>query len=95
LDGKKDFAVILLAVDTGLRISDIINLRFSSLKWDQQEIEVVQLKTGEFLRLAMIGTLKWALLDYIMHSRPKTVSVKYCTPRAWSSLMRYSVHQSL
>jgi len=72
LEGKKDFAVILLAVDTGLRISDIINLRFSSLKWDQQEIEVVQLKTGEFLRLAMTGTLKWALLDYIMNSRPKT-----------------------
>jgi len=25
----------------------------------------------------------------------RIVSVKYCTPRAWSSLMRYSVHQSL
>lgn len=73
LDGKKDFAVILMAVDTGLRVSDIFNLRLSNLKWDRQEIEIVQQKTGQPLRLWMTDALKWALLDYMMNSRPKEV----------------------
>jgi len=71
LEGKKDFAVILMAVDTGLRVSDIINLRLSNLKWDCQEIGIVQQKTGQPLRLWMTDALKWALLDYMMNSRPK------------------------
>ncbi len=89
LEGKKDFAVILMAADTGMRISDIINLRFSNLKWDHQEIEIVQQKTGEFLRLAMTDTLKWALLDYIMNSRPKATAYDHVFLRSMAPFCPY------
>lgn len=57
-EGKKDYEVILLAVDTGLRISDIINLRLGNLKWDCDTIEIIQQKTGEFLKLSMTDAQK-------------------------------------
>jgi site-specific recombinase XerD len=75
-EGKKDYAVILLAVDTGMRISDIINLKLLDIKWDARTIEIVQEKTGEFLCLAMSNALKWALLDYLIYARSKDTSFK-------------------
>lgn len=73
LRGKNDYAVILLAVDAGLRISDIINLRLGDIKWDCGTIEIIQQKTGEFLQFSMTDALKWALLDYLMNGRPKGI----------------------
>ena len=73
-EGKKDYAVILLAVCTGMRISDIINLKLSDIKWNTESIEIVQKKTEAFLSLTISEALKLALLDYLMNARPKHVS---------------------
>lgn len=73
-EGKKDYAVILLAIDTGMRISDIINLKLSDIKWSTESIELVQKKTEAFLSLTISEALKWALLDYLMNARPKHVT---------------------
>jgi len=89
VEGKKDFAVILMAADTGLRVSDIINLRISNLKWDCQEIEIVQQKTGQALRLWMTDALKWALLDYLMTSRPKEISCDHVFLRSLAPFHPY------
>ena len=77
IEGKKDYAIILLAVDAGLRVSDIINLRLQDIKWDCNTIEIIQQKTGEFLMLSMTDALKWALLDYLMNGRPKDIAVNH------------------
>ncbi len=71
LQGKKDYVIIILAVDLGLRVSDIRNLQLNEIKWDKNTIELFQQKTGEFLQLHMTKNVKWALLDYLMHVRPK------------------------
>ena len=49
--GKRDYAVILLVVQLGLRISDVANLRLDNLKWERSEIEFTQHKTGKRLIL--------------------------------------------
>lgn len=88
-EGKKDYAVILLAVDTGLRISDIINLKLGDLKWDCDTIEIIQQKTGEFLQLPMTDALKWALLDYLMNVRPKSTTFDHVFLRSLAPFSPY------
>jgi integrase/recombinase XerD len=69
--GKKDYAIIILAVELALRVSDIRKLQLDEIKWDKNTIELFQQKTGEFVQLYMTDNVKWALLDYLMNSRPK------------------------
>ena len=69
--GKKDYAVIILAVDLGLRVSDIIKLQLGEIKWNRSTIEIFQQKTEEFLQLYMTDNVKWALLDYLKNGRLK------------------------
>lgn len=87
--GKKDYAVILLAVDTGMRMSDIINLKLSDIKWNAGTIEIVQEKTGEFLRLSMSDALKWALLDYLIYARPKNAAFENLFLRSLAPVSPY------
>jgi integrase/recombinase XerD len=70
-EGKKDYAAIILAVELGLRVSDIRKLQLTEIIWDKNAIELFQKKTGEFIRLYMTENVKWALLDYLMNARKK------------------------
>ena len=69
--GKRDYAVILLAVQLGLRIHDISDLRLDCLKWERKELEFIQHKTGKRVTQHLLGDIGWAIIDYIRYSRPK------------------------
>jgi len=45
--GKRDYAMILLAARYGLRISDIIGMRYCNLDWEHNRIILFQQKTGK------------------------------------------------
>ncbi len=51
--GKRDYAMMLLAVQTGLRIIDISNLTFQNIDWRESVLNLVQHKTGQSLSLPM------------------------------------------
>lgn len=68
--GKRDYAILSVAIYTGLRLGDILNLRLSDIAWRQQEIEVVQEKTGTKIRLPLHIEAGDALADYILNGRP-------------------------
>lgn len=68
--GKRDYAIILLVVQLGLRIADVSNLRLDNLKWKRGEIELIQHKTGNRIIHPILGDLGWALIDYIRYARP-------------------------
>lgn len=70
--GKRDYAIILLAVQLGLRSSDIAELKLESLKWDRNEIELVQHKTDKNLVHPLVDDVGWAIIDYIRYARPPT-----------------------
>lgn len=72
--GRRDYAILLLAAQTGMRVSDIIRLKFSNIQWEQKRIDIVQTKTCVPLAIPMSEELGWALIDYIKNSRPKTGS---------------------
>lgn len=82
--GKRDYAVILLAVKLGLRSSDISCLRLDSLNWEKNEIEIVQHKTGGRIVHPLFDDVGWAIIDYIRYARPDVdtefVFLKVCAP---------------
>jgi len=68
--GKRDYLVLLLAAEYGLRASDITSFSLDQIDWNKNKISIVQYKTGipvEFPLLASVGN---AIIDYLKHGRP-------------------------
>ena len=68
--GKRDYAMILLAIRLGLRGSDIKNLKFHDIDWNKETITVVQTKTKEPVALPLLEDVGMALINYLKNSRP-------------------------
>ena len=68
--GKRNYAMALLALRTGLRSIDIANLKLMNIKWKTGTIEIVQEKTGRPLILPLLDEVGNALSDYILNGRP-------------------------
>jgi site-specific recombinase XerD len=68
--GKRDYAILLLAARLGIRVGDIIRLRLEHLRWDDKRIEFSQSKTGQPLVLPLSEEVGWALIDYLRNGRP-------------------------
>ena len=83
-DGKRDYAIFLLAVHLGLRIGDILHLQFTNIDWEQSVIRISQSKTDQLLSLPMTDDIGRALIDYIKNGRPQTecdfIFVRHCAP---------------
>lgn len=62
--GKRDYAIFLLAARTGLRRSDISNLRLSDIKWRTSAIELVQKKTNSLLVLPLLTDVGNAIAEF-------------------------------
>lgn len=70
--GRRDYAVFLLSLRTGLRASDITKLKLTDINWIEKTIMVVQKKTKTALELPLPVDVGNAIADYILHSRYKT-----------------------
>lgn len=70
--GKRDYAMMVLAVQSGLRSCDIIRLTFDSINWRTREIRVVQHKTGQPIIIPLEPESGNAIADYLLNGRPKS-----------------------
>jgi len=70
----RDKAIILLCLITGIRASDIINLKLNDINWSSNTISFVQQKTGNPLSLPLLPAVGNALFDYITKERPRLES---------------------
>jgi integrase/recombinase XerD len=70
----KKRCMVLIATLMGLRVSDILNLKLSEIKWDKNLIELSQRKTGFNVSVPMPENIKLLLIDYIRNKRPKSKS---------------------
>ncbi len=68
--GKRDSAMVLLAVSTGLRCCDIVALRLDQIDWRHDEIRLVQAKTSRPLVLPLPALAGNAVAEWILHGRP-------------------------
>lgn len=68
--GKRDYAMVLIAVRLGIRASDICGLTFDDFKWESNTIELRQEKTNEPIVLPLLNDVGEAVIDYIKYGRP-------------------------
>jgi len=68
--GKRDYAMVALAVSTGLRCCDIVALRLEEIDWRRDEIRLVQAKTSRPLVLPLPALAGNAVAEWILHGRP-------------------------
>lgn len=72
--GKRDYAILLIAIRLGLRIGDIRSLKKSSIDWNRKTISLIMAKTGQPIELPLLGDIGWAIIDYLKNGRPTTDS---------------------
>ena len=68
--GKRDYLILLLAVQLGIRAGDIRLLKFESVHWEKKTIEFIQQKTRNAIQLPLPENIHFALIDYIKNGRP-------------------------
>ena len=72
--GKRDYAMMLLSTYLGLRSSDVCQLQFSEINWEQDTITIVQKKTRQRIELPLLPMIGNAIIDYLKYGRPKSES---------------------
>jgi len=72
--GKRDYAILLIAIRLGLRIGDIRSLKKSSIDWNRKTINLKMAKTGQPIELPLLKDIGWAIIDYLQNGRPATNS---------------------
>ena len=73
-NGKRNYAMLLLASRLGLRASDIADLQFSDIDWDRNMITLTMQKTKKVIELPLLADVGNAIIDYLRHGRPKSDS---------------------
>lgn len=66
----RDGSITLLALTTGLRACDIVDLRLADIDWRTRTIGLVQQKTNNPVTLPMPALLASKLADYVLTERP-------------------------
>ena len=70
-EGLRNYAIMLLAFDTGLRSVDIRKLCLGDINWKKGVVLIRQSKTDEPLTLPLSGKVMNAIADYILKARPE------------------------
>jgi len=68
----RDRAFLKLMFYTGMRTSDIVSMKLSSIDWETEEIRISQKKTGQPLLLPLSTTVGNAIWDYLSRERPQS-----------------------
>lgn len=72
VEGLRDYAILLLGFETGLRGVDIRTLSLADVDWKNAKLKICQNKTLKPLTLTLSGRLMNAIADYILKGRPTT-----------------------
>jgi len=67
---KRNSAICMLALETGLRAVDICGLKLHDLDWEKDCIHITQEKTGEAFDIPLRSSYGNAIADYVLEERP-------------------------
>jgi len=71
--GKRDYLVILLAAEYGMRASDIVRLSLKHIDWERNTVSFSQYKTDAPVQYPLLSSVGNAIIDYLHHGRPTEV----------------------
>jgi integrase len=95
--GKRDYAMVTLCSRLGLRVSDVANLSFKDIDWENNSINIIQYKTGNPLTLPLLSIVGNSIIDYLKNARPKSTSSRIflsCRP-PYGEMNPGSVHSAI
>lgn len=87
--GKFAFCILCLLSYLGMRIGDVIHLRFSDIDWNVGRIHYTQGKTGNPLSLPLLDEVKYSLLDYIKNVRHESSDHEFVFVTMYAPYTRY------
>jgi integrase/recombinase XerD len=70
--GLRDFAILMLLSNYGMRAGEITALRLGDVDWRKEVLRVYHSKTGATSYLPLLHGVGEALLEYLQRARPKT-----------------------
>lgn len=70
--GKRDYAIMLIVAQTGLRGCDVVSLKYENIDWRAREIRLVQRKTNKPIIVPLEPESGNAIAEYILNGRPKS-----------------------
>ena len=75
-DGQRNLTILLLLLDTGIRVSELVNIELEDIYLTEGYIKIKVAKGGKE-RIVPIGSLvQKSLWKYVNHSRPKPLTEK-------------------
>lgn len=72
ISGKRNYAILLLSITTGIRAGDIVKLKLADIDWNKYEISFEQGKTSRNLVVPLEPITGNAIGEYILSARPKS-----------------------
>jgi site-specific recombinase XerD len=72
--GKRDYAMLLFAIQLGIRSSDICHMKLEGMRLVERHITFRQEKTGRMENLPITELTAYAIADYLKYVRPATDS---------------------
>ena len=88
--GLRDFAILILLADYGLRAGEITALRLEDVGWRNETLRIRHSKRAGYSELPLLRRVGSAILDYLRKGRPQTAAreifIRTCAPyRAFKS----------
>lgn len=83
--GKRDYLLLLMIAVYGLRASEISTLKCSDIDWEQNTINVYQVKTNNNIKLPLISSVGNAIIDYYRFCRPQDIETEELFISLWST----------
>ena len=93
--GKCMYAAICLLAYLGMRVGDVIALRFCDIDWEKGTISYAQQKTGNLLTLPLLDEVKFPLIDYIRNGRHESADPEYIFVTMYAPYTRYTCTSSM
>lgn len=72
VQGRRDYAILLLLVTYGLRAHEVAALTLEDIDWQRDRLLVPERKAGHSTAYPLAGVVGKAILDYLQHGRPQT-----------------------
>lgn len=69
--GKRDYAMLQLITNYGLRSSEVVALRLEDIEWRRGRLRISQRKTSSPLVFPLTDSVGDSLTEYLRHGRPE------------------------
>ena len=70
----RDKAIYTIALQSGLRFSDIVKIKFNDIDWEKKEIRIIQQKTKMPATVFLTPAMENSIIEYILKERRTTSS---------------------